>query len=428
MRAFHLSLAVVLLGALAPAIDARRCDAADPWAQAAQERSARVIELIGRAQGELATRDVAATGPALVRAEALLTEALALAPEDARVWALLGETRAASGRDEAAVDAFVRARDRVSDPHEEARLSARLGRLQAARGALTSALPEFQRAIRLGAPGPLVMAEAAAVATGVGQAPEAIQHAHEAVRRAQRLPVGSERAVLLALSEHALALALAVDDRLPAAREAVMGALNVDPTARLLASSGADERAALIFVAPGARDLALGLTLDAQGLAGQARAAYERAALAGDAATVGRTARALALRPSGPDARRAPRSEAPPDNPGLRVVAAATVTTSGALPAPLVDSAWRATPDLLGPCLRDAKRPPTETTRFRVELAFGSKGNVATVRTEGLPGDAELQTCIAERIKARVHLPWIARRGAHATVEVVLAPAPTPVR
>ncbi|HEV3030922.1 MAG TPA: hypothetical protein VG319_04730, partial [Polyangia bacterium] len=130
---------------------------------------------------------------------------------------------------------------------------------------------------------------------------------------------------------------------------------------------------------------------------------------------------ALARAPGAPRASRA----APL---ALRVVAAGTVRADGPVPAPLVDAAWRARPDLLDACLAAGigagALAPREGFRLALELAIDAGGAVTEAAVKAPPSiDASFAHCAEAALRAglRVTRPRRAR-ATRARLELLVAP------
>jgi hypothetical protein len=123
-------------------------------------------------------------------------------------------------------------------------------------------------------------------------------------------------------------------------------------------------------------------------------------------------------------------STAPGGRSPYRVAAMATLRASGALPAPLIDAAWRSRPGMVEPCIEDP--PPgvraTAGAAFRIsiDVAIDGKGHVTAVKVEGAPSEwRSLAPCLQTRITAG--LRSVKPEGARPTsarIELVLAQRP----
>lgn len=271
-------------------------------------------------------------------------------------------------------------------------------------GRFSEAADVYAQIVASGRADSIVYANLAEVLMASGRLRDAAARYRDAIAAAWDEPTGVRRARSqdLALAYYGLAVAYDRQDRPIAAREMMGRALAEDPGASLLkvaATPGSD----LQFVPRGEVFYYLGLAAEVEGRDVDAEAAF-REFLAvlptspwAELARTHADGRRLSLAaPGDVDATAdAAREHRPP----LQVVAVGTVLASGPIPAPLIDAAWRAHPNLLDDCLSRAPNPVSTTagTRFALELQIDARGVVtgATAKVTA-PLDAAFARCAEE--------------------------------
>ena len=83
-----------------------------------------------------------------------------------------------------------------------------------------------------------------------------------------------------------------------------------------------------------------------------------------------------------------------------RIVAVGTVQSSGGIPAPLVDAAWRAQASLLDDCLEQAAGKGS--VRMSVELTLDGRGRVSRVVVEVPALGKAFARCAEAAVKAHL--------------------------
>jgi tetratricopeptide (TPR) repeat protein len=423
----RVAAALTLLIAVTVGERPRRAAAATPfWERAAEPARTRVERLTAEAEALLGAQP--RSPDKLARAEALVREALADAPDDFRALALLAEVSARAGRPAAALAALERACPRAPRGGAAASCWFRLGVERSRQGRLVEALAAYERLIAGGDADAATHTNAAELLMGAGRLGEAEERYREAIRLETVTPVAGriETSHALMLATYGLAVTLDRAGQPDAGREMMARALALDPRhATLTAAEQPD--ADVFFVPDGDVYYYLGLAAEVAGDADEGAAAFQeflrRQPRASSAARARAHLDALSAVARAGASPRPTRAAAP----ALRVVAAGTVLADGPIPAPLVDAAWRGRADLLDACLAEAVSTgallPREGLRLAFDLVIDARG-VVTEAVLKSPStiDAAFARCAEAALRAglRVARP---RRGAttRARLELLVA-------
>jgi tetratricopeptide (TPR) repeat protein len=412
----------------------RDAAAATPLWERAEESSevranGRVSEAESIAESILGATAEDASAPAkLGRAEGLLREALAEAPDDFRALLVLADVEARLGR--SGDELTVLARACPNAPRGQVATSCwfRLGIERSRASRFPEALVAYERIIALGEPDAAAYTNAAEILMALGRLPEAEARYREAIQLDTPATGRIENPYGLSLSTYGLAVALDRDDAPDAAREMMARALALDPRhAKLTAAEqvGAD----VFFVPEGDVYYYLGLASEVGGHVDDAEAAFQEFLSRLPKSPWAPRARAhidtlVAVERAASQAR--PGVAAATRVPALRVVAAGTVLASGPVPAPLVDAAWRERPRLVDNCLAEAvgagRLAPRDGFRFAVELALDATGAVAdaTVKSTA-PLDSVFSRCVESAVRVGLRVPRPRRaRPTRARVEILV--------
>ena len=268
----------------------------------------------------------------------------------------------------------------------------KLGRYRDAASAYTAVVAD-------GAADSAAYSNFAEVLMAAGRLPEAEARYRDAIAAAGDLGVGDKRERFheLALAYYGLAVALDRDEQPVAAREAMMRALALDPTASVLkvaSIAGSD----VFFVPPGDVYYYLGLAAEAEGRDGDAEFAFREFL---DRAPHGRWTRAaeahLGKKPTG-SKRPIASAEQPP-----RVLSHGTVLATGGIAAPLVDAAWRDQLSILDECLDGIRLAPRATLRIAIEMDVDARGKLTRVIAKvPAPFDERFARCVESVTKQRL--------------------------
>jgi tetratricopeptide (TPR) repeat protein len=403
----------------------RRAAAAVPfWERAAEPTRSRMDRLTAEADMLLASQP--RSPEKLARAEGLIRDALASAPDDFRALMLLAELSVRAGRPAEALAALERACPRAPQGAGATACWFQLGVERSRQGRLGEAVLAYERLIALGDADATTHANLAELLMAEGRLVEATARYREAIRL-ETPAAGAARIEpphSLTLATYGLAVALDRAGQAEAAREMMARALLLDPKHATLTAAeqpGAD----VFFVPDGDVYYYLGLAAEVAGDSDGGAAAFQeflrrrpRAASAGRA-----RAHLDALLADAGVAPRAGRS------PSLRVAAVGTVRADGPIPAPLVDAAWRAAPHMLDACLADAVSTgalaPREGVRLAIELAFDERGAVAEASVKAPAAiDASFARCAESAVKGGLRVPSPRRaRPSRARLELLIAPA-----
>lgn len=315
----------------------------------------------------------------------------------AQVWARIGDARAAQGRYPAAAAAYLAA---VADSGgaTPAGLSTRLGDVLMAQGELASAEAAYRDAIAAGLSAPALND-----------------------REAARLDDPHGRTQEVALACAGLAAALDRAGQPGAARQMVREALAADPTASALEVATLPDSDVRILP-EGEVFYRLGLVRLATGRRTDAVAAFheylERSP--GSRWTDAAQAHVAELESpagSGP-ARRAGN--------GARLLAVATVLSTGGAPAPLIDAAWRSQAAVLDDCLEDAAGllRGGGPLRIAIEIEIDGRGRVTSAEAKLPVANAgALARCLEDAVRGGLRLPASPRaRSTRARTELLLGP------
>jgi tetratricopeptide (TPR) repeat protein len=362
----------------------------------------------------------------LTRAEALIREALASAPNDFGALMILAEVSARASRPAATLAALERACPRA--PRGPAATSCwfHLGVERSRQGRLEGALVAYESLIGTGDADASTYANAAELLMALGRLAEAEERYREAIRLDTPTPALGriETSHALTLATYGLAVALDRAGQPDAAREMMARALVLDPRHATL--TAAEQPAADVFFIPeGDVYYYLGLGAEVAGEVDDGKAAFQEF---------------LARLPRGPWAGRArahldalvslERAQASPRTarvaPALRIVAAGTVLADGPIPAPLVDAAWREHPALLDDCLGEAVRTgalaPREGFRLALELTIDPRGIVTGAVVKAPASlDASFARCVEGAVRGGLRVPRPRRaRSTRARLELLV--------
>jgi tetratricopeptide (TPR) repeat protein len=275
----------------------------------------------------------------------------------------------------------------------------RLGIVRTRLGRYREAAAAYAAVVADGAADAAVYANFAEVLMAAGRLPDAQARYRDAISAATDLGVGDrrERVHELALAYYGLAVALDRDEQPLAAREAMLRALENDPTTAVLkiaSTPGGD----FFFVPDGDVLYYLGLAAEAEGRDGDAEAAF-REFIAGTPrsrwahAAEGHLGKKPTARRGGPGA-----GGAVP-----RIIAYGTVLATGGLAAPLVDAAWRDQLPILDECLGELRMPPHATVRIAIEMEVDGHGKATRVIAKvPAPYDERFAGCVESAAKTRL--------------------------
>jgi tetratricopeptide (TPR) repeat protein len=409
------------------------------WEQVADPDGAVVDGLVARARAEL-DRGVPG-GPApegAARAEAMLAEALRRKPRHFRAAFLRGDALTLQGHPAEAIAAIAGACNLAESAEDESACTLRLAVEQSRAGRFGDALATYDRHLRSEEAQPIAYTNSAEILMALGRLGEAAGRYREAIRLEEAAAPGRQRDEELALALYGLAVALDRDEQAGAAREAIGRATYLDPRLRLLETGGNSDS---FFVPAGDVHYYRGLALRTLERPEEAREAFRRFLREAPSSGFVRAAQAhlRALESSGREegaASPAAGASIPPadalvgrsDPPRARfkVVAAATVSAEGPLPAPLIDAALRGQGRALEGCFADLPLVGGSTVRLRLDLAVDARGGLRRVTAPEPPaGWAQVPVCLEERLKQAVRFPRPARAATtHARLEVLLRVAP----
>jgi len=277
----------------------------------------------------------------------------------------------------------------------------RLGIVRTRLGRYREAAAAYAAVVADGAADAAVYANFAEVLMAAGRLPDAVARYRDAISAATDLGIGDrrERVHELALAYYGLAVALDRDDQPVAAREAMLRALENDPTAAVLkiaSTAGGD----FFFVPEGDVLYYLGLAAEAEGRDGDAEAAFREFIAHAPRSRWAHAAEShLGKKPA---ARRDGRgaSGAVP-----RIIAYGTVLATGAIAAPLVDVAWREQLSILDGCLGELRMAPHATMRIAIEMEVDARGKPTRVVAKvPAPYDERFAHCVELAAKARLRL------------------------
>jgi tetratricopeptide (TPR) repeat protein len=350
-------------------------------------------------------------------AEAHLVGAAALRPADVAVASALADVQALRGRDLAAAATLERALA-LAPAGTEPGLWLQLGALRAKLGRYREAAAAYGAATAMagGAAGTDLYANLAEVLMAEGRLPDAEARYREAIAVAGSETTGERRSRSQDLALAYYGLAVARDGQPSAAREAIARALAQDPGGAVLKVATIPNRD-LFFVPDGDVYYYLGLAAEVEGRAGDAQAAFREFLARRPDSRWAAVASAHLAPPAGTSSSR----PAAPGRPSARVVAFGTVQTSGGIPAPLVDAAWRDRPGLLDECLEGTRGGGS--VRIGIEVDLDARGRVtrATVETPG-PLGAEFARCAEAAVTHKLAVSGPTRgKPTHARTEIIIA-------
>jgi tetratricopeptide (TPR) repeat protein len=417
--------------------------AAEPilWERIAEPQRARVDGLVQKARELLVEAPPAAGDKGggarppdnLGRSEALLREALALAPLDFSVLFMLAEVQSLRGHIVDAAATLERAEPLARLPSQRSSCWFRLGIERSRLGRYRDAVASYDQQIALGESDATVYANVAELLMALGRLREAEERYRDAIRIDERAGDRRGREQSLAFSYYGLGVALDRDQQEGAAREAIGRAVAMDPNTSLLRMAqqpGAD----VFFIPDGDVYYYLGLAGESLGNRDDAGAAFQeyvarqakspwvaraRVHLAALAPSASASPSRVGAGPAG--------SAAAAAAPRWRVVAVATVMAQGPIVAPMIDAALKHRPLLLEACF--APYPPArghEPVRFSVDVELDANGAVARA-TARLPppfADNAAGPCVEAALRTRLILTRPAHgRSTTARIEVLLATA-----
>lgn len=380
--------------------DPREAAAAGPsfWERVAESNRERPARLAAEAEALLGAQP--RSPEKLARAEALVREALAAAPDDFGLLMLLADVSERAAKPVEALAALERGCPRA--PRGVAALAcwSHLGVVRSRQGHFAAGLAAYERLIDAGDADATTRTNAAELLMADGRLAAAEERYREAIRLETAVStVGRiETSHALVLATYGLAVVLDREGQPEAAREMMARALLLDPRhATLTAAEQPD--ADVFFVPDGDVYYYLGLAAEVAGDADEGAAAFQEFLRRRPRAASAPRARAhleglAALARLGGAAPPGARSAGP----ALHVVAAGTVLADGPIPAPLVDAAWRGRPELLDACLAAAvgagTLAPREGFRLAFELAIDGRGVVTEASVKSPPSlDARFARC-----------------------------------
>jgi len=370
----------------------------------------------------------------------------AWAGPDAPVWTRVGAaSQPRPGDDLAALIAVIEAEEDAGRPAiAAAALERALPRLRGAEqtgawfrlGVVRSKLGRYREAgvaygaaVASGAADPAVYANFGEVLMADGRLGEAQSRYRDAIGAANDMSAADKRARSqdLALGYYGLAVALDRDDQTVAAREMMQRALANDPAAAVLkiaSQPGGD----LFFVPDGDVFYYLGLAAEVEGRGVDAEAAFREFLARAPHSRWARAAEVhLGMKKRTGRARGTGGAGAGSADVALRIAAHGTVLSAGAMPAPLIDAAWRDQLPILDECLEALRVAPGKTLRVALEIGIDERGKIAHA-TAKLPDgmDARFGACMEKATKERLRLPEPPRpRRTTARTEFVLSGAST---
>jgi Tfp pilus assembly protein PilF len=324
-----------------------------------------------------------------------------------------------AGRPAAAAAALERALPRLRGA-EQTGAWFRLGVVRSKLGRYREASVAYGAAVASGAADPAVYANFGEVLMADGRLADAQARYRDAIGAANEMSTADKRARSqdLALGYYGLAVALDRDEQTVAAREMMQRALANDPASAVLkiaSQPGGD----LFFVPDGDVFYYLGLAAEVEGRGVDAEAAFREFLARTPQSRWARAAQAhLGIKKGSGGARATGGARA-----ALRIAAHGTVLTAGAMPAPLIDAAWRDQLPILDECLDVVRAPPGKTLRVAIELSIDERGKV-TQATAKLPEgmDARFGACLEKAGRQRLRLPEPPRpRRTNARTEFVLS-------
>jgi tetratricopeptide (TPR) repeat protein len=377
----------------------RNAAAAGPsfWEGVAESSRERPARLAAEAEALLGAQP--RSPEKLARAEALVREALAAAPDDFGLLMLLTDVCERASKPAEALAALERACPRAPRGPGAIACWSHLGGVRARQGRFAEGLVAYDRLIASGDAEATTRTNAAELLMAEGRLAAAEERYREAVRlESSPSSVGRiETSHALVLATYGLAVVLDREGQPEAAREMMARALLLDPRHGTLTAAEQPD-ADVFFVPDGDVYYYIGLAAEVAGDADEGAAAFQeflrrrpRDASAARARAHLEALIALARVRPGPSGTRAAA-------PALRVVAAGTVLADGPVAAPLVDAAWRGRPDLLDACLAQAVSAgvlaPREGFRLSLELAIDARGVVTEAAVKSPPTiDASFARC-----------------------------------
>ena len=303
-----------------------------------------------------------------------------------------------AGRLESACAMLERALPRYAGA-ERAAAWFRLGIVRTRLGRYREAAAAYAAVVADGAADAAVYANFAEVLMAAGRLPDAQARYRDAISAATDLGVGDrrERVHELALAYYGLAVALDRDEQPLAAREAMLRALENDPTTAVLkiaSTPGGD----FFFVPDGDVLYYLGLAAEAEGRDGDAEAAFREFIAGAPRSRWAHAAEAhLGKKPTARRGVPAPAAAVP------RIIAYGTVLATGGLAAPLVDAAWRDQLPILDECLGELRMPPHATVRIAIEMEVDAHGKATRVIAKvPAPYDERFAGCVESAAKTRL--------------------------
>ena len=290
-------------------------------------------------------------------------------------------------------------------------------------GRYREAAAAYQASVERGPASADLYANLAEVLMADGRLTEAQARYRDAVAVALAEPTGERRprSQDLALAYYGLGVALDRGGRATAAREMIARALALDPGGALLnlaATPGSD----LFFVPEGDVYYYMGLAAEVDGRPVDAEADFREflARRPTDRWAAGAAAHLVPAARVGQPGPPATGSGGGRMRAKARIVAVGTVQSSGGIPAPLVDAAWRAQPSLLDDCLEASAGKGS--VRMSVDLTLDGRGRVSRVLVEAPALGKAFARCAEVAVKAQLRV--VAPRGSKTTsvrTEVLIA-------
>ena len=303
----------------------------------------------------------------------------------------------------------------------------RLGVVRSKLGRYREAGVAYGAAVASGAADPAVYANFGEVLMADGRLGDAQSRYRDAIGAANDMSAADKRSRSqdLALGYYGLAVALDRDEQTVAAREMMQRALANDPAAAVLkiaSQPGGD----LFFVPDGDVFYYLGLAAEVEGRGVDAEAAFREFLSRAPHSRWARAAEAhLGIKKRTGRAGGAGGAGSGGSDVALRIAAHGTVLSAGAMPAPLIDAAWRDQLPILDDCLDALRAAPGKTVRVAIEIGIDERGKISHATAKLPEGvDPRFGACVEKATKERLRLPEPPRaRRTTARTEFVLSGA-----